>query len=95
MKALIPIIITAALFAPLPCLADQLEAVASSRPDSAVVDTTRYQPSGQNTADENKIKIVKRKIDTRQFVVLAIGMMAFIGLILATTQSWNPGGRIP
>jgi hypothetical protein len=63
--------------------------------DSAKKDSSIILPGTQNAADKDKIKIVKRKIDYRNFVILAIGMMAFVALILGTTQAWNPGGRAP
>lgn len=63
--------------------------------DSAKKDTSIALHGSQNAADKEKIKIVKRKIDYRNFVILAIGMMAFVALILGTTQAWNPGGRTP
>jgi hypothetical protein len=67
----------------------------SWQPDSAKKDTSAVSSGSQNPADRNKIKIVKRKIDYRNFIILAIGMMAFVALILGTTQAWNPGGRTP
>jgi anthranilate/para-aminobenzoate synthase component II len=63
--------------------------------DSAKKDTLAVSPGSQNPAEKDKIKIVKRKIDYRNFVVLAIGMMVYVALILGTTQAWNPGGRTP
>jgi hypothetical protein len=67
----------------------------SWQPDIATKDTSAVSSGSQNPADRNKIKIVKRKIDYRNFIILAIGMMAFVALILGTTQAWNPGGRTP
>jgi hypothetical protein len=67
----------------------------SWQPDSTKKDTSVVYSGSQNTADKDKIKIVKRKIDYRNFVILAIGMMVFVALILGTTQAWNPGGRTP
>jgi amino acid permease len=67
----------------------------SWQPDSAKKDTSSVSSGSQNPPDRNKIKIVKRKIDYRNFVILAIGMMVFVALILGTTQAWNPGGRTP
>ncbi|HUI91965.1 MAG TPA: hypothetical protein VLX68_06935 [Chitinivibrionales bacterium] len=64
--------------------------------DSAKKDTAALAQRGIQTVDEKgKIKIVKRKIDYTHFVILAVGMMAFVALILGTTQAWNPGGRAP
>lgn len=67
----------------------------SWQPDTAKKDTSIIYSGSQNTVDKDKIKIIKRKIDYRNFVILAIGMMAFVALILGTTQAWNPGGRTP
>jgi hypothetical protein len=39
-----------------------------------------------------KIKIIKKEFDYSTSVKLALGMMAFIAVILFTSQSWNPGG---
>jgi hypothetical protein len=47
-------------------------------------------PSGQPQAQ--KIKIIKKEIDYSTSVKLALGMMAFIAVILFTSQSWNPSG---
>jgi amino acid permease len=67
----------------------------SWQPDNTKKDTAVVYTGSQNTPDKDKIKIVKRKIDYRNFVILAIGMMVFVALILGTTQAWNPGGRTP
>jgi hypothetical protein len=67
----------------------------SWQPDSAKKDTLAASAGSQIPADRNKIKIVRRKIDYRNFVILAIGMMVYVALILGTTQAWNPGGRTP
>jgi hypothetical protein len=37
-----------------------------------------------------KIKLIKREYNYRQQVVLAVGMMAFIAIMMSTAQSWNP-----
>jgi hypothetical protein len=63
--------------------------------DSAKKDSSIVVSGSQNAADKDKIKIVKRKIDYRNFVILAVGMMVYVALILGTTQAWNPGGRTP
>jgi hypothetical protein len=39
----------------------------------------------------NKIKIIKKDIDFDASIKVAVGMMAFIAIILTTTQMWNPG----
>jgi hypothetical protein len=63
--------------------------------DSAKNDTGAIRPAIQTVDEKGKIKIVKRRIDYTNFVILAVGMMAFVALILGTTQAWNPGGRAP
>jgi hypothetical protein len=37
-----------------------------------------------------KLRIVKRDYNHRRQVGVALGMMAFIGLILTSVQNWNP-----
>jgi hypothetical protein len=70
--------------------APQVSAGASlARPDSASADSLA-RSAVQAAADQNKIKIVKRKIDYKQYLLLAVGMMVFIGIVLTTTQRWNP-----
>jgi hypothetical protein len=64
-----------------------------SVPDSIAPDTTSGR--GQNQADENKIRIVKRKINYGKFVMLAIGTMIYVALVITTAQAWNPGARTP
>jgi hypothetical protein len=70
--------------------APQVSAGASlARPDSTATDS--LVRLGTDTAtDQNKIKIVKRKISYKEYLLLAVGMMVFIGLVLTTTQRWNP-----
>lgn len=42
------------------------------------------------TSSVKKIKLRKRKFNYRQQVVLAVGMMAFIAIMMTTAQSLNP-----
>ena len=53
----------------------------SSTPDSFEADSTKKI---------EKIEVVRRKFKYREQVGTALGMMAFIALILTTVQSWNP-----
>ena len=49
--------------------------------------------SGQNEQTQTltrKIKIIKKDVHYSAFVILAIGMMAFIALIYTTSQTYNP-----
>jgi hypothetical protein len=38
-----------------------------------------------------KIRIIKKDVDYSVFVKLGIGMMCFIALFYASSQTWNPG----
>ena len=49
--------------------------------DTLVTDTTKQI---------EKIKVVRRRFKYREQVGTALGMMAFIAIILTTVQSWNP-----
>jgi len=51
------------------------------KPDSTAIDTT---------TQIEKIKVVRRRFKYRAQVGTALGMMAFIAIILTTVQSWNP-----
>jgi hypothetical protein len=59
--------------------------------DTVRSDTLRTDSLAAAQLDKSKIKIVKRNIDARKYVYLAIGMMIFLALILTTVQTWNPG----
>jgi hypothetical protein len=41
-------------------------------------------------ASTRKIKLVKREYNHRQQIILAVGMMAFIAIMMTTAQSMNP-----
>jgi hypothetical protein len=56
------------------------------RSDSLKKDSVTAQP-----IDKSKIKIIKRDINARKYIILAVGMMFFLALILTTVQTWNPG----
>ena len=61
-------------------------------PDSAAV-VAPDQPDSLDTAAPKKIekiKVVRRKFNYREQVGVALGMMAFIAIILSSVQSWNP-----
>ena len=53
----------------------------STTPDSFEADSTKKI---------EKIEVVRRKFKYREQVGTALGMMAFIAIILTTVQSWNP-----
>jgi hypothetical protein len=62
-----------------------------SRPDTLRSDSLRADSLSTIAFDKNKIKIIKRNIDARKYIMLAVGMMVFLALILTTVQTWNPG----
>jgi hypothetical protein len=62
-----------------------------SRPDTLRSDSLRGDSLSTVAFDKNKIKIIKRNIDARKYIMLAVGMMVFLALILTTVQTWNPG----
>jgi LAS superfamily LD-carboxypeptidase LdcB len=55
-------------------------------------DSLSVNPGLSSQLQAQKIKINNKEIDYATSIKLALGMMAFIALILFTTQSWNPGG---
>ena len=57
-----------------------------------VADSLSVNPGQSSQLQAQKIKIIKKEIDYATSIKLALGMMAFIAVILFTTQSWNPGG---
>ena len=81
-----------------------LLAVAISVNGQSPVDTVRTGEGGiQHLADSvatsltsgqsqqtRKIKIIKKDVHYSPFIILAVGMMAFIALIYTTTQTYNP-----
>ncbi len=46
--------------------------------------------SGDSAKTKPEIKLNKKKYNHREQVIFATGMMAFIAVILATVQNWNP-----
>ena len=54
-------------------------------------DSLAAAAGGGQSRQPQKIKIVKKDIQYSTFVKLAIGMMLFIVLFYATSQTWNPG----
>jgi hypothetical protein len=55
-------------------------------------DSLSLHPGSSGQPQAQKIKIIKKEIDYSTSVKLALGMMAFIAVILFTSQSWNPSG---
>jgi hypothetical protein len=60
-------------------------------PDTMRTDTLRADSLLSSQFEKGKIKIVKRDINPRKYILLAVGMMVFLALILTTVQTWNPG----
>jgi hypothetical protein len=48
------------------------------------------QPDAPAKQKPRKIKILKRKFDVREQVGIALGMMAFVLIMMTTSQAWNP-----
>lgn len=46
--------------------------------------------SGDSAKTKPEMKLSKKKYNHREQVIFASGMMAFIAVILATVQNWNP-----
>jgi hypothetical protein len=59
--------------------------------DTVRSDSLRKDSLSTAIYDKSKIKIIKRNINSRRYILLAIGMMIFLVLILTTVQTWNPG----
>jgi hypothetical protein len=59
--------------------------------DTVRSDTLRKDSVSTLPIDKGRIKIIKRNINARRYIVLAVGMMIFLALILTTVQTWNPG----
>jgi len=37
-----------------------------------------------------KLRIIKRKVNYREQIFVALGVMAFVAVMMTTTQAWNP-----
>jgi hypothetical protein len=62
-----------------------------TKQDTAHADSLRKDSLATAVFDKTKIKIIKRDINARKYIILAVGMMIFLALILTTVQTWNPG----
>jgi hypothetical protein len=89
-KVLIMLVLTVCFSVPAQLLQDTARARQGTTQRAADSLSANSGMSGQLQAQ--KIRIIKKEIDYTTSVKLAFGMMAFIALILFTTQSWNPGG---
>jgi hypothetical protein len=59
--------------------------------DTVRSDSLRKDSLATLPLNKGKIEIVKRDINPRKYIILAVGMMVFLALILTTVQTWNPG----
>jgi hypothetical protein len=59
--------------------------------DTVRSDSLRKDSLAISPFDKSKIKIIKRDVNPRHYIILAVGMMIFLALILTTVQTWNPG----
>jgi hypothetical protein len=59
--------------------------------DTVRSDSLRKDSLSTSVFNKSKIKIIKRNINARKYIILAVGMMIFLALILTTVQTWNPG----
>ncbi len=41
-------------------------------------------------ATPSSVPLIKRSFNYKQQVILALGMMAFVAIIMTTSQNWNP-----
>jgi hypothetical protein len=57
------------------------------KPGQKMMDTSEKESEQSNV---RKIKLVKRNYNYRQQIWLAIGMMAFVALMMTTAQTLNP-----
>ncbi|MBN1307405.1 MAG: hypothetical protein JXA18_05775 [Chitinispirillaceae bacterium] len=66
---------------------------AGGNPDrSAVTEKGAVQSETETSkrSSARKISLIKRQYNYRQQIILAIGMMAFVAIIMTSAQSWNP-----
>ena len=67
---------------------DSTQSFAAPIADSLFSDTSRSTSTVQN--ESQKLKLIKRKYNSRQQVLLATGMMIFVIGIMTMAQQWNP-----
>jgi hypothetical protein len=90
MKSLLLLLIVLALCGP----ANAQSFVETGRTGPAGIQRVADSVAASMTSTPNqqtrKIKIIKKDIPYKTFVAIAIGMMAFIALIMTTPQTYNP-----
>jgi len=67
---------------------DSAQSFAAPTSDSLFSDTSPSAPTVQ--IEPQKLKLIKRKYNSRQQVLLATGMMIFVIGIMTMAQQWNP-----
>ena len=45
---------------------------------------------GTKESEKRKLKLIKRKYNYRQQIILSVSTMVFVALMMTTAQSWNP-----
>ncbi|MBN1576954.1 MAG: hypothetical protein JW913_10405 [Chitinispirillaceae bacterium] len=60
------------------------------RPAVSEKTTVQSETEASTKSSIRKIPLTKRRYNYRQQIVLAIGMMAFIAIIMTSAQTWNP-----
>ncbi|KMQ51780.1 hypothetical protein CHISP_1276 [Chitinispirillum alkaliphilum] len=58
--------------------------------ESIYVDSLQNIGEIPDSLEQDRISIVRREYDHKRQVWLAVGMMAFLALIISSAQSWNP-----
>lgn len=69
-------------------VSDTTKTIASQKTDSLFVAASKPLSASQN--QPQKLKLLKRKYNSRQQVLLATGMMIFVIGIMTMAQQWNP-----
>lgn len=67
---------------------DSVKSITVLTADSLFSDTSKTTPTTLN--EPRKLKLIKRKYNSRQQVLLATGMMVFVVGIMTMAQQWNP-----
>jgi hypothetical protein len=62
----------------------------NSMDGSAPADSLNEAPMATTQPPAQKLTVVRHNFKYREQIGLALGMMAFIALIMTSTQSWNP-----
>jgi len=72
-------------------VAPGLQTVQTAKPGTASPIAEKKEPVKEPEQQSvKKIKLIKRDYNYHREFALAIGMMAFIAVIMASSQNWNP-----